>query len=562
MNLAYQYIEKADFDSYEDFCKNFQIKVPENFNFAYDIMDEYARLEPDRTALVWCDDHGNERIFTFGELKKWSDKTANMLSKAGIRKGDRVMLILRRRFEFYFVALALAKIGGVYIPSTNQLMEKDITYRNNAASVKAVIAYNDPKVLGQVEAAMAKSPTVEMLFIVGGQRPGWLDFNEKVLLADKSWVRPSGGDNTTNEDLMIIYFTSGTTSMPKMAAHNFTYPLGHIVTAKYWQRVVDGGLHLTVSDSGWAKFGWGKIYGQWICGAVQFVYDMDKFEPDTLLEKMEKYKLATFCAPPTIYRFLLEHDLEKYDLSSIVHCSTAGEPLNPDVFSRFQSLTGLSILNGFGQSETTVLVANFEWLEIHPGAMGKPNPAYKIDVVDENGCACAPGIEGELVIRGADSNKPAGLFCGYYRDSKATAKAWYDDTYHTGDMVYWDEHGYLWFVGRNDDVIKASGYRISPFEVESALIEHPAVVECAVTGAPDAVRGTVVKATVILAKGYVASEELKKDIQNYVKKVTAPYKYPRILEFVDELPKTISGKIKRAQIRQEDNADFPQKDEK
>lgn len=552
MNLAHRYIGKSDFDSYEDFCENLKIIVPDNFNFAYDIVDEYARLEPSRPALVWCDDNGNERKFTFSEMKKWSDKTANMLSNAGIRKGDRVMLILRRRYEFYFVILALAKIGAVYIPSTHQLTEKDISYRCNAASIKAVIAFNMPDIIHQVEAAKEHSPTVEKLFLVGGQHEGWLDFDKDVELSSEEWTRPTGSEATVNNDPMIIYFTSGTTSMPKMAVQSFTYPLGHIVTAKYWQRVVDGGLHLTVSDSGWAKFGWGKIYGQWICGAVHFVYDMDKFEPVKLLEKIDKYKIATFCAPPTVYRFMLQHDFDDYDLSSLVHCSTAGEPLNPEVFKKFQNRTGLSILNGFGQTETTVLVANFEWLEVHPGAMGKPNPAYKIDVVDENGCSCPAGEEGELVIREADSNKPAGLFCGYYRDPEATSKVWYDDTYHTGDMVYRDEHGFLWFVGRNDDVIKASGYRISPFEVESALIEHPAVVECAVTGAPDEVRGTVVKATVVLAKGYTPSETLKKEIQDYVKHVTAPYKYPRILEFVDELPKTISGKIKRAQIRRED----------
>lgn len=552
MNLAYKYIEKEEFNSYEDFCENFKIIVPENFNFAYDIVDEYARLEPERMALVWCDDNGNERKFTFNDLKKWSDKTANMLYDAGIRKGDRVMLILRRRYEFYFVALALAKIGAVYIPSTSQLTQKDIAYRNNAATVKAIIAFNQHEVIQQVEEARENSPSVEMLFLVGGGRPGWVDFDKELERSRQEWLRPSGSDDTTNEDPMIIYFTSGTTSMPKMALHNFTYSLGHIVTAKYWQRVVDGGLHLTLSDSGWAKFGWGKIYGQWICGAVQFVYDMDKFEPDILLEKIQKYRISTFCAPPTVYRFILQQDLEKYDLSSIVHCSTAGEPLNPDVFSRFLKRTGRSILNGFGQTETTVLVANFEWLDIHPGAMGKPNPAYKIDIVDENDCSCSAGVEGELVIREVDSNKPAGLFCGYYRDKEATEKAWHNDIYHTGDMAYRDEHGFLWFVGRNDDVIKASGYRISPFEVESALIEHPAVVECAVTGAPDEVRGTVVKATVVLAKGYEASDTLKNDIQNYVKRVTAPYKYPRIIEFVDELPKTIGGKIKRAQIRRED----------
>ena len=556
MNLAHKYIEKADFESYEDFCEKFKIIVPENFNFAYDIMDEYARLEPFRTALIWCDDHGNERNFTFGEFKKWSDKTANMLKRAGIGKGDRVMLFLRRRYEVYFVILALAKIGAVYIPSSNQLTEKDIAYRNNAASIKAIIAFNQAEVICQIEAAREKSPSVESLVLVGGQKSGWLDFDKEVELSGEAWIRPSGSGGTANNDAMIIYFTSGTTSMPKMAVHDFTYPLGHIVTAKYWQRVVDGGLHLTLSDSGWAKFGWGKIYGQWICGAIQFVYDMDKFEPGMLMEKIQQYRISTFCAPPTVYRFILQQELEQYDLSAIVHCSTAGEPLNPDVYNRFLSRTGLSILNGFGQTETTVLVANFEWLDIHPGAMGKPNPAYKVDVVDENDDSCSAGIEGELVIREADSNKPVGLFCGYFRDQEATNRAWRNDIYHTGDMVYRDEHGFLWFVGRNDDVIKASGYRISPFEVESALIEHPAVVECAVTGVPDEVRGTVVKATVVLAKGYLASNMLMKDIQEHVKKVTAPYKYPRIIEFVEELPKTIGGKIKRAQIRREDIEKF------
>lgn len=553
MNLASKYLKKTEFESYEDFSRNLKIEVPADFNFAYDIVDEYARLEPDRRALVWCDDHGQEKIFSFADLKKYSDRAAVLLSNAGIRKGDRVMLLLRRRYEVYFAILGLIKIGATYIPCTHQLMEKDIVYRNNAASAKAVIAYNEPGLVSEIEAALPASPTVKKLFLVGGQREGWIDFDGGIEQAQPEWVRPTGSAAASLDDTMIIYFTSGTTSMPKMAIHDFAYPLGHIVTAKYWQRVVDGGLHLTVSDSGWAKFGWGKIYGQWICGTAQFVYDMEKFVPEKLLEKMEHYKLTTFCAPPTIYRFLLEHDLQNYDLSSIVHCSTAGEPLNPDVFNRFRSITGLSILNGFGQSETTVLVANFEWLDIYPGAMGKPNPAYKIDVVDENGCSCPTGVEGELVIKEADSNKPPGLFCGYFGDPETTARVRYNDTYHTGDMAYWDEHGFLWFIGRNDDVIKASGYRISPFEVESALIEHPAVLECAVTGAPDPVRGTVVKATVVLTKGFTASEEMKKDIQDFVKKITAPYKYPRIIEFVEELPKTIGGKIKRAQIRREDS---------
>ena len=552
MNLSYRYLEKDTFIDYDDFCRNLRIKVPGNFNFAYDIMDEYARLEPQRLALVWCDDHGGEKNFTFSDLKMWSDKTANYLKSLGISKGDKVMLILRRRYEFYFFALALCKIGAIYIPSTNQLKEKDIIYRNNAAGVKMIVAYEFQDIIGYVESSRKECPTLEKMMLVGGKKEGWLCFDEDIKECPDHWVRPTGSDATQNKDLMIIYFTSGTTAMPKMAGQDFTYPLGHIVTAKYWQRVVDNGLHLTVSDTGWAKFGWGKMYGQWICGAVQFVYDMDKFEPKRLLEVMEKYRLATFCAPPTIYRFLIQQDLTQYNLSSLVHCSTAGEPLNPQVFHTFEKATGQKIMNGFGQTETTVIVASFEWLDIDPGAMGKPNPAYNIDIVDEDGNTVPVGVEGELVIRDVDSHKPVGLFSGYYRDEEATRRVWYNDTYHTGDMVYKDEHGLLWFVGRNDDVIKASGYRISPFEVESALIEHPAVVECAVTGAPDEIRGTVVKATVVLAKGYEPSEQLKKDIQEHVKNVTAPYKYPRIIEFVDELPKTISGKIKRAQIRRED----------
>ncbi|ADG83526.1 AMP-binding protein [Thermincola potens] len=555
MSLLEKYVSQTEFSSYEDFCANFKINVPENFNFAYDIIDEYAKTEPSRMALVWCDDKGNERFFTFADLKYWSDKTANFFASQGIKKGDKVMFILRRRYEFYFCALALAKIGAVYIPATFQLTAKDIAYRNNAANIKMIVAYNQRDIIEHVEGAMEQSPTLEKLVLVDGRREGWLNFEEEVAKASEKWERPTGENDTQNDDLMIIYFTSGTTSLPKMAAHTFTYPLGHIVTAKYWQRVEDGGLHLTVADSGWAKFGWGKIYGQWICGAVQFVYDMDKFVPKTLLEKMEKYRLTTFCAPPTVYRFLLQEDLKNYDLTSIKHCSTAGEPLNPEVYERFYRETGIRIFDGFGQSETTVLVANFEWFETRPGSMGKPNPAYDIDIVDEEGNSCPAGVEGELVIK-CDSGRPVGLFNGYYGDEEANAKAWRHNMYHTGDVVYKDEDGYYWFVGRNDDVIKASGYRISPFEVESALIEHPAVVECAVTGAPDSIRGIVVKATVVLAKGCEPSDELKKELQEHVKKVTAPYKYPRIIEFVEELPKTISGKIRRAQIRKEDQEKY------
>lgn len=554
MNLAKNFLKKTDFTSYEDFCNNFQFEIPENFNFSYDVIDEYARLEPDRLALIWCDDQGQERFFTFGELKKYSDKAANFFKDQGIKKGDKVMTILRRRYEYYFVVLGLSKLGAIYIPSTDQLTEKDLIYRNNAGEIKMVVAYNRPEIIAHVEKSLEASPTVEKTVLVGGVRDGWVDFDTEMEAASHHWTRPEGEENTFNDDIMLIYFTSGTTAMPKMTIHDFTYPLGHIVNAKYWQRVLDGGRHLTVADSGWAKFGWGKIFGQWICGVVMFLYDMERFDPCKLLEKIQRYRLQTFCAPPTIYRFLLQEDMDLYDLSSLVHCSTAGEPLNPDVFKRFFDKTGIPILNGFGQSETSVLVANFEWFEVIPGAMGKPNPGYAIDVVDDEGYSVGDGVEGELVVRNVDNYKPPGLCCGYYKDPEATSRVWYDNTYHTGDVVYKDEHGYLWFVGRKDDVIKASGYRISPFEVESAVIEHPAVVECAVTGAPDEIRGTVVKATVVLAKGYAPSEELKKDIQTYVKNITAPYKYPRIIEFVEELPKTIGGKIKRANIRQEDES--------
>jgi acetyl-CoA synthetase len=553
MNFSHRYLEKETFTSYEDFSQNLKIRVPDSFNFAYDIIDEYARLEPDRLALVWCDDHGDERYFTFSDLKYWSDKTANYLKSLGIKKGDKVMLILRRRYEFYFFVFALCKIGAAYIPCTNQLKEKDIVYRINAAEIKMVVTYNWPEMIECVENSREESPSLEKTVLIGGKHEGWLNFDEDIKNTPKKWAKPIGTEAPQNNDLMLIYFTSGTTSMPKMACHDFTYPLGHIVTAKYYHRVEENLLHITVAESGWAKFGWGKLYGQWICGAVQFVYDMERFDPNGLLKMLEKYRVTTFCAPPTIYRFLIQQDLSQYDLSSLRHCSTAGEPLNPQVFHRWEKATGMKILNGFGQSESTVMIANFEWFDIDPGAMGKPNPVYNIDVVDGDGKSVPAGVEGELIVRDVDTDKPVGLFTGYYRDEASTKKCWHDNAYHTGDVVYKDEHGLFWFVGRNDDVIKASGYRISPFEVESALIEHPAVVECAVTGAPDPIRGTVVKATVVLAKGYTPSDDLKKEIQNYVKNITAPYKYPRIIEFVDELPKTFSGKIKRAEIRNEDH---------
>jgi acetyl-CoA synthetase len=393
---------------------------------------------------------------------------------------------------------------------------------------------------------------VECKALVGGSKEGWLDFDALLENAPENWTRPTGAEAAGGYDNMLMYFTSGTTGMPKIVVHDFFHPIGHIVTAHYWQRLTEEGLHLTVSESGWAKCGWGKIYGQWICGVAIFVYDMEKFVPDRLLKRIEKYRITSFCAPPTIYRFLIKEDLSRFDLSGIKHACTAGEPLNPEVFNQFKKATGLEIIEGFGQTETTVLCANFQWITPKPGSMGKPSPLYDIDIVDENGRSCPAGVEGNIVIKSLDNGLPPGLFKGYYRDEAATSRVWSNGTYNTGDVAWRDEDGYYWFVGRSDDVIKCSGYRIGPFEVESALMEHPSVLECAVTAVPDPVRGQVVKATIVCARGWTGSDALVKELQEHVKKVTAPYKYPRIIEFVDELPKTISGKIKRVEIRAND----------
>jgi acetyl-CoA synthetase len=421
-----------------------------------------------------------------------------------------------------------------------------------------LVCVNDPFVISQVEGAVGDCPSVICKALINEIRDGWVDFTEEYMKYPDVFERPSGADATRNEDIMLMYFTSGTTGMPKMVLHNFTHPLGHIVTAKYWQRVQENKLHMSVSDSGWAKFGWGKIYGQWICGAVIFAYDMDKFVPSLLLEKLQQYKVATFCAPPTMFRFMLQEDITKYDLSSIEHAGIAGEPLNPEIYKRFYDLTGIRLTEGFGQTESSVLVANFEWFKPKPGSMGKPSPLYDIDLIDLDGNSCPEGEEGEIVVRGINTYMPTGLCVGYYQDEAATQKSRAGGCYHTGDMAWRDADGYYWFVGRNDDVIKCSGYRIGPFEVESALLEHPSVVECAVTAVPDPIRGQVVKATVVLTKAYAhrkGDPKLVKELQEHVKHVTAPYKYPRVIEFVDELPKTIGGKIKRAEIRSKDQSE-------
>jgi len=545
-------LTQEKFNSYEDFCENFKINVPENFNFAYDVVDYLAETDPNRIALVWCNEHGEERILNFKEMKYYSDKTANFLKSYGIKKGDPVMLILKRRYEFWFCILALHKLGAICIPATHLLTTKDIVYRNNAADIKMIISVDEPEVIKHVEESQKDSPSLVYKVALNGKREGWLNYYEELEKVDDKFERPTGDQATTNEDISLIYFTSGTTGHPKMVQHNFTYPLGHIVTAKYWQNVQDGGLHLTVADTGWAKAVWGKLYGQWICGSAVFVYDYDKFVPHDLLEVITKYKVTTFCAPPTIYRFLIKEDLSRYDFKHLKYCVVAGEPLNPEVYNQFLKATGIRLMEAYGQTELTVVIGTFPWMEPKPGSMGKPAPGYDVDIVDENGKSCDVGEEGQIVIY-TDKHKPVGMFDGYYRDEERTKSVWDNNIYYTGDMAWRDEEGYFWYVGRADDVIKSSGYRIGPFEVESALMEHPAVLECAITAAPDPIRGQVVKATVVLAKGYTPSEALKKELQDHVKTVTAPYKYPRIIEFVNELPKTISGKIRRVAIREQDN---------
>lgn len=552
MGLLKRFLPRIEFDSYEDFKENYRVNPPEKFNFGFDIVDAWAKEDKEKRALVWCDDHGQEKVITFDEMSRLSNQAANYFKSLGLTRDSVVMLIMRRRWEYWVCATALIKLGVIFVPGTLQLTKKDVAYRANAANIELFVCVNDEYVLTQVENALPEAPCIKHRAVVGGgQRDGWIDLNEAISAFPETFERSDAVADLNNNDVMQMYFTSGTTGMPKMVCHNYIHPLGHIVTAKYWQQVQENKLHMSVSDSGWAKFGWGKIYGQWICGATIFAYDMDKFVPVKLLEKISQYKLTTFCAPPTMYRFMLQEKVEDYDLSSVENWATAGEPLNPEVFNRWEELTGHKIANGFGQTEGTVLVANFKWFETKSGAMGKPSPIYNIKLLDSDGNECESGEEGEIVICGIDKEPPVGLFIGYYRDEEQTKEALGSGNYNLKDVAWQDQDGYMWFVGRHDDVIKCSGYRIGPFEVESALIEHPAVVECAITAAPDPIRGQVVKATVVLAKGYEPSDELIKELQNHVKKTTAPYKYPRIVEFVDELPKTLGGKIKRAQLREE-----------
>ena len=550
--LLNKFISRIDYESYEDLYNNFKISIPDNFNFAYDVVDEYAKTEPKREALVWCDDNDESHIFTFKDISLASQRTANFLVEQGIKKGDRVMLILRRRYEFWFFLLALHRIGAIAIPATNMLAAEDLEYRFKAAEVKMVVTYDEPALQKEVDKAKSKCTSVEKLVTVGQTaRQNWISFYDDYEIFPAKFERPEGDAATHNDDIMIVYFTSGTSSNPKMVAHTFTYPLGHIVTAKYWQHVVDGGRHLTVAETGWAKALWGKIYGQWIAGSAVFTYDMKVFIPGKLLEKMAEYKVTTFCAPPTVYRYILQHGIGKYDLSSLKHCTTAGEALNVDIYNKFYEQTGLRMQEGYGQTELTLTTGNFGFSEPHPGSMGKPSPGYRMEIVNADGKPCADDEVGELIIK-IDQGKPFGMFGGYYRDDERTEKVFEGGVYHTGDTATRDKDGYYWFVGRNDDLIKSSGYRISPFEVEEVIHKHPAVLEVAVTGVEDKDRGQAVKATIVLQKGYEASKELAKEIQLFTKKVAASYKSPRIIDFVTELPKTISGKIRRATIRDKD----------
>jgi acetyl-CoA synthetase len=557
----------------------FGLHFPDDYNFGYDVVDDIAVNDPDRPAMVWCNPEGEEHIFTFDDMKYWSDKTANYLASLGIGRGDMVMVILRRHYQFWFVAAALHKLGAVMVPATFMLKEHDLEYRLNSASIKALICTSVGDIAETADHVHALCPSLETKVLVNGagggmttdtdaawaagigpalsgldgvcatrvEREGWLDFNAGVSAAPSEFQRRE----TLSAEPCLLYFSSGTTGNPKMVLHDSGYTLAHITTAKHWHNVTsDGGVHLTIADTGWGKAVWGKLYGQWLMEACVLTYDFDRFVPAEILSLVERYGITTLCCPPTMYRLMMQEGLGGYDLSSLTYCTTAGEALNPDLFESWREHTGLPLVEGFGQTETTCAVFNSVGMECKPGSMGRPSPQYVVEIQDETGARCAPGKTGEIVI--GIEPRPAGVMMCYYRDAEKTAEAMHDGWYHTGDLAWADEDGYFWYVGRNDDVIKSSGYRIGPFEIESVMLEHDAVRECAVTGVPDPVRGTAVKATVVLNPGYVAGDELVKELQAWVKKRTAPYKYPRIVSFVSELPKTVNGKIRRAAIRQSD----------
>ena len=522
-----------------------QFKNTENFNFAFDLVDALADKEPQKLAMLHISQDKTERRFTFKDIKKASAQCANYFKSLGIKKGDRVMLVLKRHYQFWFAMLGLNKLGAIAIPAPNQLQEHDFEYRFQAAGINTVLCTADGNTANQIELAAKTCPELKNFLIVNGTREGWRTFDEEYPLYSSHYNR--GEDAPGGDDLMLMFFTSGTTGYPKIAAHNYKYALGHFHTAKYWHNVDPNGLHFTISDTGWAKAMWGKLYGQWLCEAATFVYDFDRFDASEILPMFAKYNITTFCAPPTMLRMMIKQDISKYDLSSVKHMTTAGEALNPEVYRQFEKATGLQILEGFGQTESTMIIGNLIGESHKIGSMGKPAPIYDVSLVDADGNPVSVGESGEIVVN-VKNGAPCGLFTGYYGDEEKTAEVWHDGYYHTGDVAWCDEDGFYWYVGRADDVIKSSGYRIGPFEIESVIMELPYVLECGVSAAPDEVRGQIVKASIVLTKGTEPTEELKKEIQNYVKEHTAPYKYPRLVVFRDELPKTTSGKIQRNKL--------------
>lgn len=547
-----KYLQKEHFTSYEDFLQNFNVEVPDDFNFGYDVIDVYAEQMPEKEAIMWVNDRGEKKHITYRAFKNTTDRCAAFLQGIGVEKGDRVMLILKRRIEWWYTMVALHKIGAVAIPATHMLTDKDILYRCHMASISCIIACGDPQVLNHVQKARRFSPTLRHCISIGPTVPnGWFDYWRGIEEAD-TFVKPARNKVTDN---FLLYFTSGTTGEPKMVMHDFSYPLAHIITAKYWHNIHEGSLHLTLADTGWGKAVWGKFYGQMLAGGTVFVYDYEgHFNPTDLLKVIQDNHITSFCAPPTIYRFLIREDLSAYNLTALEWCTTAGEALNPSVFDEWKQKTGITIYESYGQTETTLVVGTYPWVKPKPGSMGVRNPQFDIDIVNEQGERVKAMEHGELVIR-VGEKKPLGLFKCYYRNDEMTEKRIQNGMYFTGDIVYYDEEEYLWYVSRADDVIKTSGYRVGPFEVESALMSHPAVVECAITAVPDEIRGQIIKASIVLAEEYKdkAGDALKKELQDHVKRETAPYKYPRIVEFVNELPKTISGKIRRVEIRENDS---------
>lgn len=527
-------------------------KNDENFNFAYDVVDVMAKKCPDKLAMLHVSREGRERRFSFRDMAKYSNMAANYFSYLGIKPGDKVMLVLKRHFQFWFSLLALHKIGAIAIPATNLLTKKDFEYRFKVGEVDAIICTADGDVSREVDKAAWGSSTLKTKIMVGGARESWHCFNKDIRYFSANYSRPE--DAAGGDDTMLMFFTSGTTSYPKITAHSYKYPLGHYITAKYWHQVDPDGIHFAISDTGWGKALWGKIYGQWICEAPIFTYDFDDFDAKEILQMIGKYHITTFCAPPTVYRVMVHLKLENYDLSSLQNVTTAGEALNPKIFEKFKEKTGFDIMEGFGQTETTMLIGNIQGMEPRPGSMGKPSPLYDVSVMLSDGTIAAPGEEGEIVVKTSDT-VPNGLFIGYYGDDEKTESVWYDGYYHTGDTAYMDEDGYLWYVGRVDDVIKSAGYRIGPFEIENEIMKLPYVLECAVTSVPDKLRGQAIKATIVLADGSEGDEHMKNDIVKYLKSNIASYKWPKIVDFAKELPKTISGKVRRVEIKQNDWAE-------